>query len=381
MQTFGERSRRGAHTQRGWGRTVVGLGAAALTVVLAAGTASAAPGSGSLGSLGSLAGGSADGGSVGAGSSVPDAFKEDPGPVPPTRDDIVTPEITGEKQLSAQAVRYTVASPALRREVTVEVLLPADRTAARPTLYMLDGVSARNNSSGWMSAGLGGAPAFFAKKDVNVVLLNGGRGSLYADWDRVDPALGLNKWETFITEELPPLIDAELKTDGVNAIAGNSMGAQSAVMLTHRHPELYRGVAAFSGCYSTSDALGRLTVQGTVTSQSGDPANMWTDEADRAAHDSVLNANKLRGKEIYLSVANGLPGPFEEGSDDVRRVYLGGVIEAGANVCTRVFEARLRASGIPVTVDYEGAGVHAWDYWREQLPKAWPTLAKALGLS
>ncbi|BCN48288.1 hypothetical protein RE9416_15890 [Prescottella equi] len=69
------------------------------------------------------------------------------------------------------------------------------------------------------------------------------------------------------------------------------------------------------------------------------------------------------------------------GSDDARRLYLGGAIEAATNVCTRIFQARLEQLDIPVTVDYAGAGVHAWDYWRLQLPKSWPTLAKALGLS
>lgn len=371
--------------------SVMGLGAAAMALVLSAGTATAAPsdgslsgslGSGSLGSLGSLTG-SSGAGSVGAGSSIPESLQEDPGPPPALRDDITTAAIVGKKSLSDQAVQLTVASPALRREVTVQVLLPADRSAPRPTLYMLDGVSARNNNSGWMSEGLGGAPKFFKDKNVNVVLINGGRASLYTDWDEIDPKLGLNRWETYLTQELPGLIDAELKTNGVNAIAGNSMGAQSAVMLTHRHPELYSGVAAFSGCYSTSDPLGRLVLQTTVTSQGGDPTNMWSDPEgpEWLSHDSVRNAGQLRGKPIYLSVSNGLPGKFEEGSDDTRRIVLGGAIEAATNVCTRVFEERLDQLDIPVTVDYAGAGVHAWDYWRVQLPKAWPTLATALGLS
>lgn len=366
--------------------SIAAVGAAAMALVLSAGTATAAEAdgslSGSLGSLGSVTG-SSGAGSIGAGSSIPESLQEDPGPPPALRDDITAAAIVGEKSLSAQAVQLTVASPALRREVTVQVLLPADRSAPRPTLYMLDGVSARNNGSGWMSAGLGDAPRFFADKNVNVVLINGGRASLYADWEQTDPKLGLNRWETYLTEELPGLIDAKLKTNGVNAIAGNSMGAQSAVMLAHRNPELYSGVAAFSGCYSTSDPLGRLVVQTTVTSQGGDPTNLWSDPdgPEWVSHDSVRNAEQLRGKPIYLSVSNGLPGEFEEGSDDVRRLYLGGAIEGATNVCTRIFQARLEQLDIPVKVDYSGAGVHAWDYWRVQLPKAWPTLAKALGLS
>ncbi|MGO4200536.1 alpha/beta hydrolase [Rhodococcus sp. TAF43] len=289
---------------------------------------------------------------------------------------------TGEKPQSGQAVQYTVGSLALRREVTVDVLLPKDRSVPRPTLYMLDGAGARNNTSGWMNKSLGDAPAFFEDENVNVVLLNGGQGSLYTDWDQADPELGLNKWESFIAEELPPLIDAKLNTDGVNAIAGNSMGAQSAMMLAHRYPDLYSGAAAFSGCYSTSDPLGRLVVQTTVTSRSGDPANMWTDPSgpEWLSHDTVRNAEKLRGKQIYLSVATGLPGAHEAGSGDVRRLLLGGVIEGASNVCTRILETRLDQLKIPVTVDYEGTGVHAWDYWRDQLPKSWPTLQRALGL-
>ncbi|CAM2809355.1 alpha/beta hydrolase family protein [Prescottella defluvii] len=368
--------------RRGWGRRVVGLGAVAASMVIATGTATAVPATASLGSIGSGSSGSAGAGSVGPGSSIPESFREDPGPVPPTRDDITTAAITGVKQVSEQAVQYTVASPALRREVTVDVLLPKDRSVPRPVLYMLDGAGARNNSSGWMKASLGAAPAFFEDKNVNVVLLNGGQGSMYVDWDRVDPELGLNMWESFIAEELPPLIDAELETDGVNAIAGNSMGAQSAMMLAHRHPDLYRGVAAFSGCYSTSDPLGRLVVQTTVTSRSGDPANMWADPSgpEWRSHDTVRHAENLRGKAIYLSVATGLPGTHEEGSDDARRLLLGGVIEGASNVCTRILEKRLDQLKIPVTVDYEGTGVHAWEYWRDQLPKSWPTLERALGL-
>ncbi|MCL2532734.1 MAG: esterase family protein, partial [Nocardiaceae bacterium] len=263
-----------------------------MALLLTAGTAAAAPGngsvgSGSLGSLGSLTG-SSGAGSVGAGSSIPEALQEDPGPPPALRDDITTPEIVGEKVLSAQAVQLTIASPALRRHVTVQVLLPHDRSVARPTLYMLDGVSARNNNSGWMGGGEMSAPTFFADKNVNVVLINGGRASLYTDWDEIDPKLGLNKWETYLTQELPGLIDAKLATNGVNAIAGNSMGAQAAVMLTHRHPDLYRGVAAFSGCYSTNDPLGRLVLQTTITSQGGDPTNMWSDpqSPEWLSHDS-----------------------------------------------------------------------------------------------
>lgn len=351
------------------------LGAALIAACVAtaplvgAGTANAQQSTGSIGSFD-------------FGSSVPEIFRDDPGPLPVLRDDIVAPAIVGEVHTGAQASRLTVASPALKREVGVEVLLPADNSVPRPTLYMLQGVDGGEGSNGWVT--MGGAPAFFADKNAHVVMINGGSASLFSDWENEDPALGLHKWETFIAKELPPLIDAHFGTNGVNAIAGTSMGAQGAMMLAHRYPDLYRGVAVFSGCYSTMDTWGRTSVQATITSRGGDPANMWGELGgpEWEAHDSVLNAESLRGKEIYISTANGAPGADEtlQTPELLERLVVGGGIEAAAKVCTKVFDQRLQSLDIEATVDYEPNGTHAWAYWRERLPKAWPTLSKALGV-
>lgn len=351
---------------------VVGAVAVAATVALS-GVSAAEPGS--SGSLGSSGLGSSSG-SVSSGSVIPEPFRTDPGP-PPALRDIAAPEIRKTKQ-SGQAARYEVDSPALRRTVTLDVLVPVNSSASSPTLYMLDGVSASDNKSGWM-----GSRDFFADKNVNVVMLNGGRASLYTDWAEIDPVLGLNKWETFITKELPPLIDSALHTNGVNAIAGTSMGAQAAMMLAQRNPDLYTGVVGFSGCYSTTDSLGRLSIQLTTTHQSGDPANVWGAFGNKqwAEHDSVLNAEALRGKHIYMSAATGKPGVHENAESDLfNTILVGGTLEAGSNQCTQKMDRRLEGLGIAATVDYEPTGVHDWPYWRDQLPKAWPTLAAALGL-
>jgi S-formylglutathione hydrolase FrmB len=93
----------------------------------------------------------------------------------------------------------------MHRVVQVRLLLPADRSRPQPTLYMLDGRGASENESSWTEHGH--AVEFFAGKNVNVVLTTGGPANLYTDWQRRDPVLGTNKWETFLTRELPPLID------------------------------------------------------------------------------------------------------------------------------------------------------------------------------
>lgn len=376
---------------------MVGVSLALLVALPLAGEAAAAPGStgstGGTGSLGSLGGsvgagswagsaGSSDGGSVTAGSVIPGPLQNEHPPLPELRDDITTAAIVGEEYKTEQLVRFTVASPALRRDVGVEVLLPKDNSVPRPSIYALEGVDAREDTSGWVT--IGGVPKFFADKNVNVVMINGGVSGMYTDWDRIDDGVGLHKWETFITEELSPLLDARLHTNGVKSLLGASMGAQGAMMLAHRHPEMYRGIAVFSGCYSTVDDLGRISVQSTVSSRGGDPANMWGEVGgpEWVAHDSVRNAEALRGKDIYVSVASGLPGRYEdpESSAWFDRVFIGGPIEFMANGCTHRLESKLKQLKIPATFDYESLGVHAWSYWEDQLPKAWPTLARSLDM-
>ncbi|MDI9916356.1 alpha/beta hydrolase family protein [Rhodococcus sp. IEGM 1379] len=316
------------------------------------------------------------------GSTVPGSMQGNPGIRPELRSGMGAATIVGESVTGSQAVRLTIASPALQREVGVEILLPADNSAPRPTLYLLDGAAGSEESSGWMS--FGGAPDFFADKNVYVVMPNGGKAGMYTDWQNVDPKLGLHRWETFITEELPPLVDARFATNGVKAIAGTSMGAQGAMMLAGRHPGMYKGVAGFSGCYSTTDLWGRASILSTVTSRGGNPGNMWGELGgpEWEAHDSLRNAEQLRGTEIYLSVGPGAPGPHEnlQTPSLADRLIVGGTIEAVANMCTHAFDERLRSLGIAATVAYEPNGTHSWGYWRDQLPKAWPTLSKALGI-
>ncbi|MAU80924.1 MAG: hypothetical protein CME34_03465 [Gordonia sp.] len=64
----------------------------------------------------------------------------------------------------------------------------------------------RGRTSDWLRAG--GAEEFFADKDVTVVLPTGAYGTFYTDWERRDPSVGKPTWEIFLTQELPPLIDA-----------------------------------------------------------------------------------------------------------------------------------------------------------------------------
>ncbi|MDV2474709.1 esterase family protein [Rhodococcus zopfii] len=281
-------------------------------------------------------------------------------------------------------------SGAMDREIPLEILRPGDTGVPRPTLYLLNGAGGGEDGATWSART--DAASFLADKNVNVVTPMAGKWSYYTDWQRPDPVLGVNKWTTFLTEELPPLIDAGLGTNGVNAIAGLSSSGTSVLQLPIAKPGLYRGVAAYSGCAQTSDPVGQAYVNLAVeTWGGGNTENMWGPPTDPAwvENDPYVNAEKLRGLALYLSNGSGLPGRYDtlDGPDidgDVgtlaNQVVVGGIIEAATNGCTHNMARRLGELNIPATVVFRDTGTHSWGYWRDDLENSWPVLAGALGV-
>ena len=299
-----------------------------------------------------------------------------------TDSDVAPARIDHITTVTDRWLQVFVDSPAMGRIVQVDVLLPAMTSAPRPTVYLLDGISSvRAGESDWTYQG--GAVRFFADKNVNVVLPVGAPGSYYTNWLADDPVLGRQRWETLLSSELPPLFDAQFSGNGTNAVIGVSMGAQSALMLAERGGGLFRGVAAFSGCYHTSDLVGQSQIRFVVASVGGTPEDMWGgfDNPQWIDHDVLLHASALRGKAVYISAGSGISGPHEnlDTPDLANRVVSGGALEASVHYCTVGLEDRLRVLGVSATFVYT-AGTHSWPYWADQLAESWPHLVDALGL-
>ncbi|MFZ0834233.1 MAG: alpha/beta hydrolase family protein [Mycobacterium sp.] len=150
------------------------------------------------------------------------------------------------------------------------------------------------DNKGWF--GLTDVQGFFANQNVNVVSPIGGQYSYYTDWVADDPALGRNKWQTYLTQELPPLINQELNADGRNAVGGLSMSGGSALDLAIQAPGLYRAAGSYSGCPATSDPNQANQIALSLIPSGANAANMWgpLGGPDWVAHDPSKNAAKLR---------------------------------------------------------------------------------------
>lgn len=282
-----------------------------------------------------------------------------------------------------------VYSAAMGKDIKVDVQRPADESTPAPNLYLLSGLDAGEGTANWQQQT--DALDFLSDKNVNVVLPIGGRGSYYADWRQEDPRLGVNKWKTFFTEELPPLLDDALGSTGLNSLAGLSTSGTAVLQLAEAKPGLFKTVAAYSGCAQIADPIGRQFVKFSVETWSGgNTVNMYGPDNDPAwaENDPVINAEKLRGTNLYISSGSGVPTVQDAqnyvdqagGPEGIVNLGLGVVIEGATNYCSHNLKNKLDSIGIPATYQFPAVGTHYWPYWQQALHDSWPLLASGMGI-
>ena len=312
-----------------------------------------------------------------------------PQPAEPAPAQAVVPSrIVSVDKVGPQEERIVVYSAAMNRNIPLTVLRPRDTAKPAPNLYLLNGAGGGEDEATWQEKT--DYAKFFADKHVNVITPIGGAFSYYTDWIRDDPVLGRNKWQTFLTEELPPLLNRELGSTGANAVAGISMAGTSVLNLAIAAPKLYRSAAAYSGCARTSDPLGQAYIRTVVEDRGrGDVTNMWgpLDGPGWRENDPYLNAAELRGTKVYLTSGTGLPGEYDtlgarliKGDPAVLadQVLLGGAIEATVYSCTQQMREALDRANVDTTVLTRPTGTHSWAYWESDLHRTWPSIAKDL---
>lgn len=300
-------------------------------------------------------------------------------------------------------------SPSMNKFIDLAVITP-DGTfnTPRPTIYMLNGAGGAEQGMDWISATAGRPDTdivdFYSGHDVNVVIPMGGAFSYYTDWKQ-DPngiyLRGPQKWETFLTRELPQALEPAINGNGKRGIAGMSMSATSSLLLAQHNPGFYDAIGSFSGCAATSTPLPRFYTALTVNRGGGTPAQMWGPANGQYAryNDALINAtaHNFADSEIYVSTNSGLPGEnemlssmlpdnpsFEQTSAAFQAsstlTIEGGAIEAAMNACTHDLKSKMDAEGVDATWNFRPTGTHSWPGWRSDLRESWPTFARAFGL-
>jgi S-formylglutathione hydrolase len=111
------------------------------------------------------------------------------------------------------------------------------------------------------------------------------------------------RMESYVTDELIDLIDAEFSTNKTRSIFGHSMGGHGALTLALRHPELFRSVSAFAPISSPTRC---------PWGEKAFTAYLGEDRAEWAKHDAALliESGAAAGRFDDILVDQGDADPF-----------------------------------------------------------------------
>ena len=308
-------------------------------------------------------------------------------------------------QNADRVLKLKAYSPSMGRDIPLAVIPATDpegrRVADAPTIYLLNGAGGAEQNNDWFTlnpstADHEGTIDFYSGKGVNVVIPMAGAFSYYMDWLGTPNSgylTGPQKWETFLTKELPGPIENYLDAGNQRGIIGFSMSATSALLFAAHNTGFYDAAGAFSGCYSTSTPITYGFTGLTLDRGGSNPQTMLgpLGGSHNLYNDALVNAAGLRGTEMYISNGSGLAGETDmAGYYTARGVdpaiasanaavlqFEGGIIEAASNGCTHDMKAKLDSLGIPADWNFRNTGTHSWPSWRDDLQLSWPTFERA----
>ncbi len=307
-----------------------------------------------------------------------------------------------DAQGKPRVVEFSATSPSMgNRSIPLVAIRAKDPN--RPTVYLLNGAGGGEQAIGWVYHP--SVVKFYLDRNVNVIIPMRGAFSYYVDWyedhDGTKYNKGPQRWETFLTKELPNAIEKHelIQANDKRALIGMSMSATSSLLLAARNPGFYDSVGSYSGCAATTKLIPSLFTKFTLDRDGVDPAWVFGPEGSEhaKAHDALIQAEGLKGAEVYISNASGLASANESfsnwlkkesatGSSDAMETSStltveGGLIEAATNACTHDFKAKLDQQGIPADYKFRNTGVHTWRYWIMDATDSWPTIARGLGIA
>ncbi|MEX3504106.1 alpha/beta hydrolase [Corynebacterium sp. LK2510] len=290
----------------------------------------------------------------------------------------------------------SVYSPSMERDIPLAIRYATDANGNRvtnaPTVYLLNGAGGSEQNTDWIARNFSnkagtGVEDVFGKQGVNIVIPMEGAFSYYVNWLE-EPKnnvfyKGKQNWATFLGEELPGSVEPYLGANDKRAIIGFSMSATSSLLIAEQYPDLYDAVGSFSGCAATSTPVPWFATQLTLDRGGATPEQLWGPMGSdyNRYNDALVNAEKLRGKALYISNGSGLGGETDMShAAGVAGAFTlqveGGAIEALTNSCTHDLRAKLGSLGIPATFKFRNTGTHSWPYWRDDLRESWDTVIK-----
>jgi diacylglycerol O-acyltransferase / trehalose O-mycolyltransferase len=268
-----------------------------------------------------------------------------------------------------------VPSPSMGRNIKVQF-----QGGGPHAVYLLDGLRAQDDYNGWDIE----TPAFeeFYKSGLSVIMPVGGQSSFYTDWYQPSQGNGQNytyKWETFLTRELPPWLQANRGVSPTgNAAVGISMSGGSALILATYYPQQFPYAASLSGFLNPSEGWWPTMIGLAMNDSGGYSANsMWGPSSDPAwkRNDPMVQIPQLVANNTRVWIYCGNGTPTDLGGDNMPAKFL----ESFTLRTNESFRDNYMAAGGHNGVfNFPTNGTHSWPYWNQQLVAMKPDILQAL---
>jgi diacylglycerol O-acyltransferase/trehalose O-mycolyltransferase len=303
----------------------------------------------------------------------------------------VLPGVVGITGLSPTAAAFSrkglpveqldVPSPSMARNIRIEF-----QGGGPHGLYLLDGLRAQDDFSGWDINTA--AFEWFYRAGLSVVMPVGGQSSFYTDW--YQPAAGSDgtltyKWETFLTQELPAWLAANRSMDpNSNAVVGLSMSGSAALTLAVWHPAQFIFAGSLSGFLNPSEGLWPTMIGLAMKDAGGyNAAAMWGPASDPAwrRNDPMVNIGALvsNGTAVWVYCGSGAPSDLDADANG-GSLFSAQFLEDITLSTNKTFQQKYAAAGGRNGVfNFPTSGTHSWGYWGSQLQAMKPDLLRVLG--
>jgi S-formylglutathione hydrolase FrmB len=277
--------------------------------------------------------------------------------------------VIDERRIDARVIELTVQTPAFVAPTKLHVNLPrgydADPSRRWPVTYFAAGTQNRWNTFNDVLEGRKLAddyPSIIVSPDAN--------SGYWSDWYN-GGAFGPPKYETFVVDQLIPLIDARLRTvadRSQRAIFGLSMGGYGAAMLAARHPDVFAAASTISGSVDTN-----LPVNGFALSYSSTYDDAPVDaiygprdeqEVRWRGHNPTDLAANLRAVDLQVRTGNGSLNP---GIGETLRDLPSCAVEKSVQEASISLHRRLDALKVPHVYRDYGPGCHSLGNFQREI--------------
>jgi S-formylglutathione hydrolase FrmB len=288
--------------------------------------------------------------------------------------------LVSEKQVAPRVVELTIATPAFTAPTKVDVDLPvgydADPRRRWPVTYVLAGTMNNYDSFNKVVDGVN-----LSKNFPSIIVSPQPDSGYWSDWYNAG-AFGPPMYETFVLDQLIPLIDGNFRTAArrsQRSVLGISMGGYGAMMFAAHRPDLFVAAASLSGAVDSN-----LPANGAVLSispmfQNAPPDAVYgpraTEEVRWHGHNPTDLADNLRFLDLQVRSANGVPNPGI-GENPASADTPSCLIEGGVYMASVDLHNALEHSHIPHLWKDYGPGCHTPPNFKRELTDTFGVFTK-----